>query len=101
MSGRRELVDRCSTFVIKSNFWPAIEALHFFNATGTKLKRKSPARKSETSKQVLEEATLLIWAPVAALVAVASNVGPIGIERGIIDRAIKAYQVHLYQEEEA
>jgi len=66
----------CTPFVIKSNFCPAMEASHFFSAIGTRLNRKSPARKSETSKQVSGEATLLIWAPVAALVAVASNVGP-------------------------
>lgn len=66
------------TLTIRSNFCPAIVELQGFKAIGTRLKRKSPVRKSETSKQVSGDATFLIWTPVAARTAVVSNVGPSG-----------------------
>jgi len=66
----------CTPLVIKSNFCPSTAVSHFFKARGTRLKRKSPARKSDTSKQRLGDALFLICALVAALVAVASNRGP-------------------------
>lgn len=65
------------TLVIKSNFWPSTEESQGLRARGTRLNRKSPARKSETSKHKSGDAAFRIWTPVATLVAVASNVGPI------------------------